>query len=272
LIRLAVRCPPGLAEVVLAELLVLAPGGVEEDEGDGYVEYAIYGAAGELPELGTLAAEVEGGPIDVTSEEIPDDWTDRWRDFHKPIVVGDRLVVAPSWEEDPPGGELERIVVDPGQAFGTGAHATTRMCLELLIELADAGAAAGPIADWGTGSGVLAIAAAKLGFAPVAGCDHESAALAAAAENAVANGVEVALERRNLRSEPAPCAPTVTANLTAPVLLEVADRLETAPSRLVCSGLLHREADGVAGAFARAGLAERRRLTDGDWTALLLER
>ena len=128
----------------------------------------------------------------MTSEEIPDDWTDRWRDFHKPVVVGDGLVVAPSWEEDPSGGRLERIVVDPGQAFGTGAHATTRMCLELLIELAEPGRADGALADWGTGSGVLAIAAAKLGFGPVSGCDHELAALDAAEENAAANGVEIA--------------------------------------------------------------------------------
>lgn len=270
MIRLAVRCAPEHAERVLAELLVLAPGGVEEDEGEGYVEYAIYGASGELPELGALAAEVDGGAIEVTSEEIPDDWTDRWRDFHKPITVGDRLVVAPSWEADPSAGELERVVIDPGQAFGTGAHATTRMCLELLIELAEGGEAEGPLTDWGTGSGVLAIAAAKLGFAPVSGCDHELAALAAAGENADANGVEIALERRNLRTEPAPAAPTATANLTAPVLLEVAERLGGAPERLVCSGLLAREADEIAGAFATHGLAERRRLTDGDWTALLL--
>ena len=146
------------------------------------------------------------------------------------------------------------------------------MCLELLIELAEEGGASGPLADWGTGSGVLAIAAAKLGFAPVSGCDHELAALAAAGENAAANGVEIALERRNLRAEPAPAAPTATANLTAPVLLEVADRMDAPPERLVCSGLLHREADGVAAAFAAHGLAERRRLTDGDWTALLLTR
>ena len=264
---------------MLAELLVLAPGGVEEDEGDGYVEYAIYGSPGELPELGDLAAEVDGGAIEVTSEEIPDDWTDRWRDFHKPVVVGGgRLTVAPSWDPVAPGREAEEatgsavVVVDPGQAFGTGAHATTRMCLELLIGIADAGEAAGPLTDWGTGSGVLAIAAAKLGFAPVSGCDHELAAIAAAAENAAANGVELALERRNLRAEPAPVAPTVTANLTAPVLLAVAERLERAPERLVCSGLLRREADGVGAAFAAHGLAERRRREDGDWTALLLTR
>ena len=250
---------------------MLAPGGVEEDEGEGYVEYAIYGAAGELPELGEIPAELDGAAIEVTSEEIPDDWADRWRDFHKPIEIAGRIVVAPSWEDDA-APRLERIVVDPGRAFGTGAHATTRMCLELLVELAEAGEARGPLADWGTGSGVLAIAAAKLGWSPVSGCDHEPAALAAAAENAEANGVEIALERRNLRSEPAPAASTATANLTAPVLLEVARRLEEAPQRLVCSGLLRREADDVASAFAARGFAERRRLADGDWTALLLAR
>jgi ribosomal protein L11 methyltransferase len=271
LIRLAVRCPPELGERVLAELLILAPGGVEEEEGDGYVEYAIYGAPGELPELGGLEAVVDGARIDVTSEEIPDDWTDRWRDFHKPITVGERLVVAPSWE-DVPAGDLDRVVIDPGQAFGTGAHATTRMCLQLLIDLAESGEAQGPLADWGTGSGVLAIAAAKLGFGPVSGCDHETAAIEAAAENAAANGVDIELERRNLRAEPAPAAPTATANLTAPILHEVAGRLEEVPERLVCSGLLLREVGEVAAAFAARGLAERRRLDDGDWTALLLTR
>ena len=268
MIRLAVRCSPEHAEAVLAELLVLAPDGVEEDEGDGFVEYAIYGAPGEVPELGSLEAVVEGGRIEVSSEEIPDDWTDRWRDFHQPVVVG-RLVVAPSWEEAR-GGEEVRIVVDPGQAFGTGAHATTRMCLELLLELADEGHAGGPLADWGTGSGVLAIAGAKLGFSPVLACDHERAAIEAAAANAAANDVELELERRNLRTEPAPTAPTAVANLTAPILREVAARLEGVPDRLVCSGLLRREADEIAESFGAKGLSERRRLEDGDWAALLL--
>jgi ribosomal protein L11 methyltransferase len=268
-IRLAVRCSPEHAERVLAELLVLAPGGVEEDEGDDYVEYAIYGAPGEVPELGELPAVIDGAPIEVSTEEIPDDWTDRWRDFHRPAVVGDRIVVAPSWEQVPEG-DLIHIVVDPGQAFGTGAHPTTRMCLELLIELADEGLAGGPLADWGTGSGVLAIAAAKLGFDPVIACDHEVAALEAAGENAQANGVELDLDRRNLRAEPPPGAPVATANLTAPVLREIAVRLADPPSPLICSGLLLREADDIVAAFGERGLAERRRLEDGDWAAVLL--
>jgi ribosomal protein L11 methyltransferase len=267
-IRLAVRCEPRLAERVLAELVELAPGGVEEERGSGYVEYAIYGAPGELPALPELRAITGDGLVDVSSTEIPDDWADRWQDFHRPVRVSDRLCVRPSWEKPLPG--TMNVVVDPGQAFGTGAHATTRMCLELLLELADRGDGGGALVDWGTGSGVLAIAAAKLGFAPVSACDHEQASLDAAASNAEANGVELALTRVNLRLEPPPLAPTAIANLTAPILREVAGRLERPPARLICSGILETEAGGVLDAFAARGLEERELRTDGDWVAISL--
>lgn len=268
MIRLAVRCRSELADEVLADLLELAPGGVEEDRGSGYVEYAIYGAPGELPELPDLHAAAGDGLVEVTSTEVPDDWADHWQDFHRPLLVGDRLWVRPSWEE-PREGAVD-LVVDPGQAFGTGAHPTTRMCLELLLALADAGYARGALADWGTGSGLLAIAAAKLGWSPVTGCDHEPAALEAAASNAAANGVELELLRVNLREQPPPSAPTAVANLTAPILHEVAARLERPPRRLVCSGLLASETDAVATAFAGHGLCERQRTGIGEWAALRL--
>ena len=105
------------------------------------------------------------GRVEVSATEIPDDWADRWRDFHKPLLVGERLWLRPSWE--PPREGAIDVVVDPGQAFGTGAHPTTRLCLEFLLELEAAGEASGPLTDLGTGSGVLAIAAAKLGWDPV---------------------------------------------------------------------------------------------------------
>lgn len=268
MIRLAVRCEPGQAELVLAELTVLAPNGVEEERGPGYVEYAIYGGEGELPELGEIDAAVEGSRIEVSSTEIPDDWADRWRDFHKPLLVGGRLWLRPSWEEPRPG--TVDLIVDPGQAFGTGAHPTTRLCLEYLLELEAAGEANGPLTDLGTGSGVLAIAAAKLGWSPVYGYDHEPPALEATAANAVANDVTVALQRMNLRESLPPLAPTVVANMTAPILLAVAAQLTNVPQTLVCSGLLPAELDPVAAAFARVGLQERDRRIDGDWSALLL--
>jgi ribosomal protein L11 methyltransferase len=278
LIRLAIRCRPRDADRVLAELLELAPGGVEEERGDAYVEFAIYGAPGELPALPDLEASAGPGLVEVTSSEIPDDWADRWRDFHGAVVIGERLRVRPSWldgADDAEEGEID-VIIDPARAFGTGAHATTRLCLELLLELAAAGPCAGSLADWGTGSGVLAIAAAKLGFSPVTACDHEPAALEAAAANAAANGVELELSRVNLREGWPPAASTVTANLTAPVLLAVAERLGTdehpTPETLICSGLLAGEIEDVVRTFEKCGLAERERRAEGEWRALLLQR
>jgi ribosomal protein L11 methyltransferase len=280
-IRLAIRCRPELGERVLAELLELAPNGVEEEYGGGWVEYAIYGPPGELPELPELEAVAGDGLVEISSTEIPDDWADRWRDFHHPVSIANgRIVVRPSWAVSGPGinpagadGRAERpaveVIIDPGRAFGTGAHATTVLCLELLLDLADAGNAEGELVDLGTGSGVLAIAAAKLGWGPVIGCDSEVAALEAAKRNAAANGAELELERVNLREEPAPVSPTVVANLTAPLLEAVTDRLVDPPRALVCSGLLTAEADRVEAALAAAGLEPVERRTRGEWAALL---
>ena len=283
MIRLAVRCRPELAERVLADLLEIAPGGVEEERGDEWVEYAVYGPPGEIPSLPDLEAAAGDGLVEITSTEIPDDWADRWRDFHEPVAVsGGRIVVHPSWEEGPwpdpvaPGrgaeeatGDVLSLTIEPGQAFGTGAHATTKLCLEFLLELADAGEARGPLADLGTGSGVLAIAAAKLGWRPVIGIDSEEAAIEAARDNAAANDVVLDLERRNLRERPPPPTPALVANLTAPLLEAVAERLDRPPRVLVCSGLLTSEADRVASAWAATGLTEVARRSEGDWTALL---
>jgi ribosomal protein L11 methyltransferase len=291
-IRLAVRCAPDQAELVLAELTVLAPNGVEEERGPGYVEYAIYGGEGELPELGEIDASLGEGRVEVSASEVPDDWADRWRDFHKPLLVGERIWLRPSWEH-PREGTVD-LVVDPGRAFGTGAHPTTRLCLEYLLELEQGGEAHGPLIDLGCGSGVLSIAAAKLGWDPVSGYDHEPGAIEATSTNAEANGVEVHLDRMNLREHLPRLAPVVVANMTAPILRAVAAQL-TEPERdregvaaslpavarrdplpipftLICSGLLPPELDGVAELFATTGLTEADRRIDGDWAALLLRR
>lgn len=271
MIRLAVRCEPEYAEHVLANLLELAPNGVEEERGPGWVEYAIYGPPGEVPELGELQAAAGGSLVDVATTAVPDDWADRWADFHKPIVVGGRIGVRPSWWDAEEG--LIDVVVDPGRAFGTGGHPTTRLSLALLLALEEAGEGSGPIADWGTGSGVLAIAAAKLGWSPVTACDRELAALEAAAANAEANGVSIAIERVDVREAAPPVAPTVIANLTANLLRDCAAHLaagDQAPQALVCSGMLTEEVDSVETAFADAGLAPVDRRVEGDWAALLL--
>jgi ribosomal protein L11 methyltransferase len=269
-IRLAVRVGPDQAGVVLAELLELAPDGLEERTlPDGSVEYAIYGAEGELPALPDVRAAAGNTLVEVSTSELPDGWEERWRDWHRPLDVDGRagsIRVRPPWAEPRPGA-LD-VVIEPGQAFGTGAHPTTRLCLQLLADLEPSGA----LADWGCGSGILAVAAAKLGWDPVSGCDVEAASVHATVAAAEANGVALAIDRRDLRRDAGPWAPTVVANLVRPLLLEVAARLERVPERLLASGLQPDEVDEVAAAFAAHGLelAERR---DGDgWSAILLVR
>jgi ribosomal protein L11 methyltransferase len=271
LIRLAVRVRREQAELVLAELLELAPSGVEEvSVGSGeIVEYAVYGAPGELPALPDLTAAAGPALVEVRTSEVADDWDQRWREFHRPLVLdGGRLVVRPPWE--PAVGAEVELVIDPGQAFGTGAHATTRLCLELMLELP----ASGGFLDLGCGSGVLAIAAARLGFSPVAAVDFDPVAVAAASENALVNGVEIEVRRHDLRTDPVETAPTVAANLLRPLSLAWAERLEDGselPGRVIASGLLISEADEVAGAFSAAGLVESERRESGEWAALLLQ-
>ncbi|MBJ7470720.1 MAG: 50S ribosomal protein L11 methyltransferase [Solirubrobacteraceae bacterium] len=272
MIRLAVRVPRESCELVLAELLELAPSGIEEQdvpENPSLIEYAVYGSAGELPDLGAAAAHVAGIPVDVFTQEIADDWHERWRDFHKPVTIAGKLHVRPPWLEAQPG--VLDLVIDPARAFGTGAHETTQLCLELLLELEPQGA----MLDLGCGSGVLAIAAAQLGFSPVVGLDFDPASVEATDDNAKVNGVQVKAARFDLmHAEAIPSAPTVAANLLRPLLLQVAETgfAPEVPQTLVASGLLRHEADEVAAAFERHGLRETGRRELGDWAALLLQR
>jgi ribosomal protein L11 methyltransferase len=257
---------------VLAALLELAPGGVEQVDGDGFVEYAVYGTPGELPSFPAGSADVGGVLVHVSGEPVADDWAERWKRFHEPVLVHashgrapSDLFVRPPWASARPG--VVDLVVDPGQAFGTGAHATTRLSLELLLELPPGGS----FADLGCGSGVLAIAAAKLGFGPVVAVDNESAALEATRSNAAANGVSLErVERLDLRTERPPAVETIAANLLRPLLLRLAGLMEEKPRALILSGLLDEEADEAAAAFAP--LEECRRLSSAGWSALLLSR
>jgi ribosomal protein L11 methyltransferase len=301
-IRLAVRVARGQAEVVLAELLELAPGGVEEVErDDGTTEYAVYGSPGELPALPDLHALAGDALVEVSSRPVAEDWQERWKRFHRPVLVrasaaggaspageaSPSVVIRPPWERAP-GDALEaagpvpgvrageqrlEIVIDPGQAFGTGAHATTRLCLALLLELSRSDPRRGSVLDVGTGSGVLAITARALSFKPVLALDNDPASVHAAADNAAVNGVELDVRRHDLRAERLPRAHVVLANLVRPLLLALAGALHEAPAHLIAGGLLREEADEVVGAFSHAhGLHERRRLAEGEWTAVWLSR
>jgi ribosomal protein L11 methyltransferase len=269
LLRLAVRVRAADAELVLAQLLELAPHGVEEVDLGDLVEYAVYGAPGELPALPDLTAAAGDALMEVSTSEVPDDWDSRWREFHRPLVLGDRITVRPPWE--PRGTTSIDIVIDPAQAFGTGAHHTTRLCLELLLDLVSPG----EFVDLGCGSGVLAIAAARLGFAPIRALDYDPLSVQATRDNAARNGVALDVARHDLRTDPPVTGETVAANLLAPLLRTWAGRLAeagVAPGRVIASGLLAHEADSVAAEFAPLGLHETARRVGGDWAALLLER
>lgn len=150
---------------------------------------------------------------DVSSEAVAAGWEDRWKEFHRPVRAGG-LWIGPPWVEAP-AGELA-VVVDPGRAFGTGAHATTRACIELLATLER-----GSVLDAGCGSGVVAVAAARLGFAPVTGLDRDPVAVEVAISTARANGVEARFERADVLADELPVADLLVANIE----LQVVERL-----------------------------------------------
>jgi ribosomal protein L11 methyltransferase len=220
-------------EPELALLLHIFPDGVEELDG----AYAVYA---EEPPLG----------FDVVAvDDVEEGWEDRWREFHHGVRAG-RLWVGPPWEEAL--ADATPVVIDPGRAFGTGAHATTRLCLELLQDVE-----ATSLLDVGCGSGVLSIAAAKLGFAPVHAVDIDEVALETTRANAAANGVSV-----EVGAELTPASLAVMN-----IALDVVERMlpELPVERAITSGYLERDEPRVDGWQRLA-----RRVRDG-WAADLLE-
>jgi len=178
--------------------------------------------------------------------QIEPGWEERWREFHKGVVVGP-LWIGPPWEPPPAG--VPAVTIDPGRAFGTGAHPTTRLCLELV-----AGLPRGSFLDVGCGSGVLAIAAARLGFGPVCAVDADAAAVAAARENARVNDVAVDVRRLDGLADELPVADAAVANIALDAVELLMPRL--AARCLVTSGYLARDAPRARG----YRLLERREL------------
>ena len=194
--------------------------------------------------------------FDVTSSSFAEGWEEAWREFHHGVEVG-QFWVGPPWEEATDG--VIAIVIDPGRAFGTGAHATTRLSLDLLQELDPAS-----LLDVGCGSGVLSIAAAKLGFEPIVAVDNEQDAVDIALANARANGVEIGAYRADALTDELPAADVVVANVALDVVEALLPRLD---ARLaVTSGYLERDELRVPG-WRRVDRRDRE-----GWAADLFER
>ena len=260
--------------------------------------------------LGIVGLDV---PVEV-GEIADEDWKFAYRRHFKTEPVGRRLLVVPEWEAEDArrrtrDEERQMIVLDPGMAFGTGKHETTRACLEYVDELSGATRTSGgrretvSFLDMGCGSGILSIAAAKLGFGPVAGFDIDEEAVAASRENAAKNGVKVdyrtfalgkgavtldssieaakglypdlGLQGKANDPAAAPFAPAdlVVANILGPLLIAFADEIAGYAKReLVVSGILNELYPEVLAAFARLGFREVSRKTLGEWTTGLLTR
>ncbi len=225
-------------------MLELFPEGFEEIDGHGGLELAAYtNAAGE-----ERIWQAFGG---AAGSDVRDDWQDRWRQFHKPVRVGS-LWIGPPWET-PDEGALT-VVIDPGRAFGTGGHPTTQLCLELLES-----EERGSVLDVGCGSGVLSIAAAKLGFSPVRAFDFDPQAVEATERNAADNGVSVDVRQADLREDDVEETDLALANIAAEAVLALAPKLR-AP-RAITSGYL------VSDEPELEGYRRERRVQSGGWAA-----
>ncbi len=220
-------------EAELALLLHIFPEGVEELDG----AFAVY------------ADEPPVGFDVVEADEVDDGWEDAWRGFHHGVEIG-RLWVGPPWEDAPTGAIP--VVIDPGRAFGTGAHPTTRLCLELLQAVEPTS-----LLDVGCGSGVLSVSAAKLGFRPVSAYDVDEVALEVTRANARSNGAVVDVV------EELPRAELAVMNIALEVVEGMLPKLPVV--RAIVSGYLERDEPHASGWHPL-----ERRVRDG-WAADLLE-
>ncbi len=247
LVRWTLRVPADDLENALVHVLDAFPDGFSEEVEGEMVVICGYLPAGETPSIAAVPEAVDPG------------WREAWRAFHRPVTVGP-FWVGPPWIA--PAAGADAIVIEPAQAFGTGAHGSTRAALELLVRDA---APRGALLDIGCGSGVLAIAAARLGHVPVTAFDHDVHAVTATRENAALNGVAVEAWEGDALADDVPDASLQLANLQLELLGPLFAR-GVLGDRVIVSGLLEREV------FDPPGYRRRDRETADGWQALLLER
>jgi ribosomal protein L11 methyltransferase len=267
--RVSFRLPAHDKEALLDALMPLLPAGVQErPAGDSEVELATTAAA--PPDRATLEAAAGRTLAGWSEEEVPADWRARRARFGGGgFLVAGRVLVRTPWDPGAPEGVLDLVLERGGGGFGSGSHATTRMCLALLLELAPAGGAA----DLGCGLGTLAIAAARLGWAPVVGVDRMAGAVEAARANGERNGAAVDWRVADLEADPVPLAELLLINAPPPVHARVTEALagSAVTRHIVLSGVVPAELRPVLDGYAAAGWAVAAQREEDGWSAARLE-
>jgi len=282
LVKLDLTVPAVAADAVVADLAELSPQGFEQHDGEGVsalVRFVVYGEPAEATGLGDAMEDlardlraVHGPAVRLARSEIPrQNWREAWKE-HFTLQRVDRFVIRPSWIDYAPTPTDLLIHLDPGSAFGTGLHETTRLCLRAVAALEAQGLAPDRVLDFGCGTGILGIGACLLWPCRVVAVDDDPLAISACEENAERNG----LARRIHAQEGLPADDrfgVVVANVSRPVLIDHAERLahRLAPhGRLVVSGLVLTDREAISAAYAGVGLETVGETQEGDWLCLVL--
>jgi len=259
-LRIAFRVRREEAERARASLLVDLPWEVEQVERGDEVELVFLVAPAEEPDHDDLREQVGEGILEITRTEVP-------AAESRPAVQVGRIRVRPPWLDPLDDPDVIDLAIASEWAFGTGMHPTTQVCLELLLTLQPGGA----LCDWGAGTGVLSIAAARLGWDPVTAVEVDPSSLETIRDNAVANGVKVTTKWLSLGATEPPWAPTVTANLQGLVVGQAAAELiGRPPEQMIISGVMTHEVEAAVAAYAVHGLRERDRRERLGWAGVVL--
>ena len=268
IVEVVLRVPAEREEDAIAHLAEFSPGGFRSDPipAAGVVEFGVFVDA---DVAATVEAYLVRAGVPVSSShvvDVPEDWNEKWKEFHKAVLIGE-LWVGPPWlAHEIPASGYRPVVIEPGQGFGTGAHPTTHLMLALLQAQPRSG-----VLDVGCGSGVLAVAAALLGFGPIEAIDNDPVAIEATVDNLKRNNVEALVKVRLVDAErdALPRADLVLANLTLEPLRGVATKVNAA--RVIVSGLLRSQVDTAEAVFSEYGYVLRERRDREGWVALVLD-
>ncbi len=281
--RIDVTCGPETAHILAVEFAETFGVSVEYISGGIRIYLESTRFAGEKERLHQIVDSTPPlageGEIGLTVSEIPEeDWSRTWKEHFKPLQVGRRFLVTPTWEAVHCGPERLIIRIDPGRAFGTGHHESTRLCLEWLESCRelDPGSARRSLLDLGTGSGILAIGAALLGFSEVVGIDNDPEAVQVAEENIMLNGLSEQI--RLLCATPEGVSGSfdvVISNIESKPLIRMSETIASkvrAEGLLALSGILIEQADEVVAEYEKRGLRPAGVKTAGDWVLLAFQK